>query len=324
MSGPLEGKVALVSGATRGGGRGIAVALGEAGATVYATGRSTREGDSEIDRTETIEETARCDAAAARASHGVDNSTGEAGAWGALDSERGLACWNESGLGAPSSGIACGSTNRNGLACSARDRDALTHEPPALPCSAQSGGLVGRCPTARRLIRDHFRITASRPREDVGNADRVGARQELEPTGHGGRSQSRWALDSCASTTAERAKWSRNNERPRTMHLGAPLYVGRAWPLGGDPTCRAGKGSALRASSRRLRLHRCRRNQPRRRYMVEGWSARARAGGRATAGGGALRSTRPRLRGRRGRVAAGEVATRRCSKVVSALSPYER
>jgi NAD(P)-dependent dehydrogenase (short-subunit alcohol dehydrogenase family) len=58
MSGPLEGRVALVSGATRGGGRGIAVALGEAGATVYATGRSTRERRSEIDRPETIEETA--------------------------------------------------------------------------------------------------------------------------------------------------------------------------------------------------------------------------------------------------------------------------
>ena len=58
MSGPLEGRVALVSGATRGGGRGIAVALGEAGATVYATGRSTREKRSEIDRPETIEETA--------------------------------------------------------------------------------------------------------------------------------------------------------------------------------------------------------------------------------------------------------------------------
>ncbi len=58
MSGPLEGRVALVSGATRGGGRGIAVALGEAGATVYATGRSTREQRSEIDRPETIEETA--------------------------------------------------------------------------------------------------------------------------------------------------------------------------------------------------------------------------------------------------------------------------
>jgi len=58
MSGPLEGSVALVAGATRGGGRGIAVALGEAGATVYATGRSTRERRSEIDRPETIEETA--------------------------------------------------------------------------------------------------------------------------------------------------------------------------------------------------------------------------------------------------------------------------
>ena len=58
MSGPLTGKVALVSGATRGGGRGIAVALGEAGATVYVTGRSTREQRSEIDRPETIDETA--------------------------------------------------------------------------------------------------------------------------------------------------------------------------------------------------------------------------------------------------------------------------
>ncbi len=58
MSGPLAGTVALVCGATRGGGRGIAVALGEAGATVYGTGRSTRERRSEIDRPETIEETA--------------------------------------------------------------------------------------------------------------------------------------------------------------------------------------------------------------------------------------------------------------------------
>ena len=55
---PLDGKVALVTGATRGAGRGTAVALGEAGATVYCTGRSTREARSEYDRPETIEETA--------------------------------------------------------------------------------------------------------------------------------------------------------------------------------------------------------------------------------------------------------------------------
>ncbi len=58
MAGPLAGRVALVAGATRGAGRGIAVALGEAGATVYCTGRSTRAGRSEYDRPETIEETA--------------------------------------------------------------------------------------------------------------------------------------------------------------------------------------------------------------------------------------------------------------------------
>ena len=54
----LEGKVALVAGATRGAGRGIAVELGAAGATVYVTGRTTRSEQSEMNRPETIEETA--------------------------------------------------------------------------------------------------------------------------------------------------------------------------------------------------------------------------------------------------------------------------
>lgn len=54
----LEGKVALVAGATRGAGRGIAVELGAAGATVYVTGRTTRERQSEYKRAETIDETA--------------------------------------------------------------------------------------------------------------------------------------------------------------------------------------------------------------------------------------------------------------------------
>jgi NAD(P)-dependent dehydrogenase (short-subunit alcohol dehydrogenase family) len=55
---PLAGTVALVAGATRGAGRGIAIELGAAGATVYATGRTTRERRSEYNRAETIEETA--------------------------------------------------------------------------------------------------------------------------------------------------------------------------------------------------------------------------------------------------------------------------
>jgi NAD(P)-dependent dehydrogenase (short-subunit alcohol dehydrogenase family) len=56
----LRGRVAVVAGATRGAGRGIAAALGEAGATVICTGRSSRTGKlkSDYDRPETIEETA--------------------------------------------------------------------------------------------------------------------------------------------------------------------------------------------------------------------------------------------------------------------------
>lgn len=54
----LGGKVALVAGGTRGAGRGIAVELGAAGATVYITGRTTRGHTSEYGRPETIEESA--------------------------------------------------------------------------------------------------------------------------------------------------------------------------------------------------------------------------------------------------------------------------
>ncbi|MBV9896733.1 MAG: SDR family oxidoreductase [Chloroflexi bacterium] len=57
-SAALRDRVAVVAGATRGAGRGIAAALGEAGATVICTGRSTRSHRSEYDRAETIEETA--------------------------------------------------------------------------------------------------------------------------------------------------------------------------------------------------------------------------------------------------------------------------
>jgi len=62
--GPLAGQIAVVAGATRGAGRGIARALGEAGALVYCTGRSVRGAPSAYGRPETIDETAEMIAAA--------------------------------------------------------------------------------------------------------------------------------------------------------------------------------------------------------------------------------------------------------------------
>ena len=59
MSGPLAGNVTLVTGASRGAGRGIAIELGAAGATVYCTGRTSGQHRSEYNRPETIEQTAK-------------------------------------------------------------------------------------------------------------------------------------------------------------------------------------------------------------------------------------------------------------------------
>src|SRR5262249_55896810 len=58
MTSRWPGRIPLVAGATRGAGRGIAVELGTAGATVYVTGRTTRSHRSDMDRPETIEDTA--------------------------------------------------------------------------------------------------------------------------------------------------------------------------------------------------------------------------------------------------------------------------
>ncbi|MGX2997661.1 SDR family oxidoreductase [Streptomyces sp. JNUCC 64] len=73
---PLAGRIALVGGATRGAGRAIAVELGRAGATVYVTGRTTRERVSELGRPgETIEGTAELVDAAARAAGSGGSAT---------------------------------------------------------------------------------------------------------------------------------------------------------------------------------------------------------------------------------------------------------
>ncbi|MDP1570676.1 MAG: SDR family oxidoreductase [Vicinamibacterales bacterium] len=69
MTKALEGKVAVVAGATRGAGRGIATALGEAGATVYCTGRSVPGSPGMKGRAETIQETAAI--VTARGGHGI-------------------------------------------------------------------------------------------------------------------------------------------------------------------------------------------------------------------------------------------------------------
>jgi len=68
---PLEGKVAVVAGATRGAGRGIARALGEAGAVVYCTGRSVRGNPVTPNRPETVDETAEMIDAAGGTAHAV-------------------------------------------------------------------------------------------------------------------------------------------------------------------------------------------------------------------------------------------------------------
>jgi NAD(P)-dependent dehydrogenase (short-subunit alcohol dehydrogenase family) len=69
MNKALAGKIALVAGATRGAGRGIATALGEAGATVYCTGRSVAGSPGMKQRPETIDQTAEI--VTARGGHGI-------------------------------------------------------------------------------------------------------------------------------------------------------------------------------------------------------------------------------------------------------------
>ena len=76
----LRGKICLVAGASRGVGRGIAQGLGEAGATVIVTARSSETGPRTEGRPETIEDTARAvDAAGGEGHHYLCDHTSERG-----------------------------------------------------------------------------------------------------------------------------------------------------------------------------------------------------------------------------------------------------
>lgn len=72
MSGTLDGKIAVVTGASRGIGRGTAIALGEQGATVYVSARSTGDGELTIDRTAALVDAAGGRGIPARCDHGDD------------------------------------------------------------------------------------------------------------------------------------------------------------------------------------------------------------------------------------------------------------
>ena len=72
LAGDLAGKVAVVTGSSRGIGRGTAIALGERGATVYVTGRSTGDGELTIDSTARLVDEAGGSGVAVRTDHGVD------------------------------------------------------------------------------------------------------------------------------------------------------------------------------------------------------------------------------------------------------------
>ena len=74
--GNLQGKIAVVTGASRGIGKGIAIALGEQGCTVYVTGRTTGEGERTIDTTARLVTEAGGQGRAIACDHGDDKRFG--------------------------------------------------------------------------------------------------------------------------------------------------------------------------------------------------------------------------------------------------------
>ena len=262
---PLEGKVALVAGATRGAGRGIAVALGEAGATVYCTGRSTREQRSEYDRPETIEETAELvDRRRRHRDRGRRSTTSSPtrsrrSCGGSTPSRAGSTCWSTTSgaaSGCSSGTRRCGSTtSTTGLRMLrlAIDTHLITSHF-ALPLLIRRpGGLVVEMTDGTREYNDaNYRVLGVlRPRQERGDPARV----RPGPGARAARLHRRGAHAGLAALGDDARELRRHRgelarRRGRNPHFAAisesPRFVGRAVAaLAADPDVQRRNGGSF-------------------------------------------------------------------------------
>ena len=188
----LEGKVAVVAGATRGAGRGIACMLGEAGATVYCTGRSTREQPNMTGafagRPENIDETAEM--VSARGGRGIpartdhsDESQVEA-LFKRVAKEQGRldVLVNDISEGVSTSGSPSGSSpSRRGCACpAAGNRHAHHHDAPRRAAHGQTEERARRRDRRRRRALPP-RQPLLRPRQDNRQPPRLRVGRRASP-----------------------------------------------------------------------------------------------------------------------------------------------
>ena len=264
---PLQGRVALVAGATRGAGRGIAVELGAAGATVYCTGRTTRAERSEMDRPETIEETAELvDAAGGtgiavpvdhldpgQVAALVERIEAEQGAldvlvndiWGATKMEWNATVWEsdlDDGLHLLRLGIDTHAiTSHFALPLLIRQPGGLVVEVTDGTDELQRRELPGVVLLRRREGRGPPDGVRARPRAGAARRDRRAADAGMAPV----RGDARRLRGHRGELARRDAASSRTSPSPRARRSSAA----RSRPSLPIPTCRAGTASRCRAVS---------------------------------------------------------------------------